>query len=105
MISSYRILSCREMDGVALLKAVKKIRPNIFFIMLTAYGTIQNAVEAMKLGAFTYVIKGSDPEELLKEIRNIKKLKQAQSQGSIQSGRQGRGLYAAGRRTACSAKY
>jgi DNA-binding NtrC family response regulator len=47
--------------------------------MLTAYGTIQNAVEAMKLGAFTYVIKGSDPEELLKEIRNIKKLKQAQS--------------------------
>lgn len=68
-----------EMDGVALLKAVKKIRPNIFFIMLTAYGTIQNAVEAMKLGAFTYVIKGSDPEELLKEIRNIRKLKQAQS--------------------------
>ncbi len=69
-----------EMDGVALLKAVKKYSPNIYFIMLTAYGTIENAVEAMKLGAFTYVIKGSNPEELIKEIQNIKKLKQQQSQ-------------------------
>ncbi|HWQ77503.1 MAG TPA: sigma-54 dependent transcriptional regulator [Anaerovoracaceae bacterium] len=67
-----------EMDGVALLKAVKKFRPNLNFIMLTAYGTIENAVHAMKQGAFTYVIKGSDPEELLKEIRNIEKLKQIQ---------------------------
>jgi DNA-binding NtrC family response regulator len=69
-----------EMDGVALLKAVKKYSPNIYFIMLTAYGTIENAVEAMKLGAFTYVINGSNPEELIKEIQNIKKLKQQQHQ-------------------------
>ncbi len=64
-----------ELDGVALLKIVKEFRPNIFFIMLTAYGTIENAVNAMKLGAFTYAIKGSDPENLLKEIQHIKKLK------------------------------
>lgn len=68
-----------EMDGVALLKAVKKYCPNIYFIIMTAYGTIENAVEAMKLGAFTYVIKGSNPEELIKEIQNIKKLKQQQN--------------------------
>jgi DNA-binding NtrC family response regulator len=68
-----------EMDGVALLKAVKKFRPGICFIMLTAYGTIENAVKAMKQGAFTYVIKGSDPEELLKEIQNIGKLRQIQN--------------------------
>jgi Response regulator containing CheY-like receiver, AAA-type ATPase, and DNA-binding domains len=68
-----------EMDGVTLLKAVKKLRPYIYFIMLTAYGTIENAVMAMKQGAFTYVIKGSDPEELIKEIQNIAKLKQMQS--------------------------
>jgi DNA-binding NtrC family response regulator len=60
-----------EMDGVALLKAVKKSCPNLYFIMLTAYGTIENAVNAMKLGAYTYAIKGSDPEELLKEIRTV----------------------------------
>jgi len=68
-----------EMDGVALLKTVKKIRPNICFIMLTAYGTIENAVEAMRQGAFTYVIKGTDPEELIKEIRNIRKLRPSQN--------------------------
>jgi DNA-binding NtrC family response regulator len=77
-----------EMDGVALLKAVKKYCPNIYFIMLTAYGTIENAVEAMKLGAFTYVIKGSNPEELIKEIQNIKKLKQ-QSQETASQGEVG----------------
>lgn len=68
-----------EMNGIVLLKAVKKIRPDLFFIILTAHGTINNAVEAMKQGAYTYVIKGSDPEELLKEIQNIEKLKQTQS--------------------------
>ncbi len=68
-----------EMDGLALLKTVKKYREDIYFIMLTAYGTIDNAVKAMKQGAFTYVIKGSDPEGLLKEIQNICKLKQIQS--------------------------
>ena len=68
-----------EMDGVALLKAVKKHRPDICFIVLTAYGTVENAVEAMRQGAFTYVIKGSDPEELLKEIQNIRKLRQSES--------------------------
>lgn len=67
-----------EMDGVALLKAVKKQKPNIYFIILTAYGTVENAVQAMKLGAFTYVIKGSDPEELLKEVQHTRKLKQLQ---------------------------
>lgn len=67
-----------EMDGITLLKAVKAVKPDINFIILTAYGTIENAVKAMKQGAFTYVIKGSDPEELLKEIENIKKLLQIQ---------------------------
>ncbi len=68
-----------EMDGVSLLKAVKKFRPGISVILLTAYGTIENAVQAMKQGAFTYVIKGGDPVELLKEIQNICKLKQIQN--------------------------
>lgn len=64
-----------ELDGVELLKIVKKLKPCIYFIIMTAFGTIENAVKAMKFGAFTYVIKGSDPKELLKEIAHIKKLK------------------------------
>lgn len=71
-----------EMDGVALLKAVKKIRPDISFVMLTAYGTIENAVQAIKQGAFSYVIKGNDPKELLKEVQNVDKLKLIQNKAS-----------------------
>lgn len=64
-----------EMDGIALLKAIKNKQPNTYVIIMTAYGTIENAVNAMKLGAYNYVIKGSKPEELMVEIENIIKLK------------------------------
>ncbi len=64
-----------EIDGIGVLKAVKKKRPNTYVIIMTAFGTIENAVNAMKLGAYTYVIKGSNPEELLVEIENIRKLR------------------------------
>lgn len=64
-----------EMDGVTLLKAIKKKQYKAYIIIMTAYGTIENAVNAMKLGAYTYIIKGSNPEELLDEIENIKKLR------------------------------
>jgi len=60
-----------------LLKEVKKVKPNLRFIIMTAYGTIENAVTAMKEGAYSYTIKGSDPEELLKEIGDLAMLKQA----------------------------
>jgi DNA-binding NtrC family response regulator len=63
-----------EMDGITLLKAVRRLRPDVFFLITTAYGTIENAVEAMKHGAFGYLIKGSDPEEMLREVAQIKKL-------------------------------
>ena len=64
-----------EMDGVTLLKEVKRLNPNLCFIIMTAYGTIENAVTAMKEGAYSYTIKGVDPEELLQEISNLKKIK------------------------------
>ncbi len=63
-----------EMDGISLLSSIKTAYPDLPVIMLTAYGTIENAVQAMKEGAFSYVIKGNDPEELLKEVHNIEKL-------------------------------
>lgn len=64
-----------EMGGIDLLKAIKAKQPRTYVIIMTAYGTIENAVNAMKLGAYNYVIKGSKPEELLMEIENIKKLR------------------------------
>lgn len=66
-----------EMNGVELLKKVKDVKPETYIIILTAFGTIENAVEAMKYGAFNYVIKGSDIEQLLGEIEIIKKISQS----------------------------
>jgi two-component system, cell cycle sensor histidine kinase and response regulator CckA len=46
-----------EMDGIALIKAALEIDPNLVAIIMTGQGTIQTAVEAMKVGAFDYVMK------------------------------------------------
>lgn len=64
-----------ELDGIGLLQIVRKKYIHTTVIIMTAYGTIENAVNAMKLGAYTYIIKGSKPEDLLAEIRNLEKLK------------------------------
>ncbi len=57
-----------KMDGLTLLKHCKMEAPESEFIMLTAYGSIDSAVEAMKLGAFDYLTK---PIESLEELRLI----------------------------------
>jgi len=46
-----------EMDGIQLLKQVKTLHPDTQFILMTGYGSIDNAVEAMKEGAYDYVTK------------------------------------------------
>lgn len=46
-----------DMDGIELLKKALEIDPNLVCIIITGHGTIQTAVEAMKLGAFDYVLK------------------------------------------------
>lgn len=74
-----------EMDGVTLLKEMKKFNPNLCFIIMTAYGTIENAVTAMKEGAYSYAIKGVDPEELLKEIGDLTKIKTMNESASEES--------------------
>lgn len=76
-----------EMDGVTLLKEMKKLDPDLCFIIMTAYGTIENAVTAMKEGAYSYAIKGVDPEELLKEIGDLTKIKKMNESAS-EGGRQ-----------------
>jgi DNA-binding NtrC family response regulator len=52
------------MDGLELLKKGKAVNPGMSFIMLTAFGTIHSAVTAMKEGAYDYLIKPIDTEEL-----------------------------------------
>lgn len=54
-----------EMDGLAFLQAAKKQVPDITVIMMSAYGTIEDAVQAMKLGAYDYIAKPFKEDEIL----------------------------------------
>ena len=56
-------------DGLSLLKEVKSVVPETVVILMTAFGTINNAVEAMKIGAYDYVTKPFENDELLSKIR------------------------------------
>jgi DNA-binding NtrC family response regulator len=51
-------------SGLEVLQAVKQLHPDSEVIVLTAYGTIESAVNAMKIGAYDYVTKPLDPERL-----------------------------------------
>lgn len=57
-------------DGMKILKEIKHIDKEIIIIMLTAYGDVKGAVEAMKLGAFDYITKPFNNEELALIIKN-----------------------------------
>jgi DNA-binding NtrC family response regulator len=57
-------LQMPEMDGIQLLSEIKGKYPHIEFIVMTGYGTVKTAVEAMQLGAAHYIQKPLDHEEL-----------------------------------------
>lgn len=54
-----------EMDGIETLKAIKKEWPLVEVVMLTGYGSVGSAIDAMKLGAFDYLTKPCDLDELV----------------------------------------
>ncbi|HLG30443.1 MAG TPA: response regulator [Candidatus Brocadiales bacterium] len=49
-----------KMNGIELLGRFKKINPDLIVIMVTAFGTLKTAIEAMKLGAYDYITKPFD---------------------------------------------
>jgi len=60
-----------EMDGMEFLKMIKGTRPEMPVIMMTAYGSIDTAVEAMKIGANDYITKPVDLRDLLLRISKV----------------------------------
>lgn len=58
-----------DMDGMTVLKKVRELRPDIAVIMITAFGTIDLAVEAMRAGAFHFVTKPFRMKEILAIVR------------------------------------
>ncbi|MCP4177607.1 MAG: sigma-54-dependent Fis family transcriptional regulator [bacterium] len=72
VISDVRML---EMDGITLLKKVKKDKPELPFLLITAYANIRDAVNSLKLGAVDYLEKPVDLDELKAAVSDTLNLK------------------------------
>ena len=59
-----------KMDGVEVLEAVKKIKPEIPIVMISGHGDLDTAVNTMRMGAFDYISKPPDLNRLLNTVRN-----------------------------------
>jgi DNA-binding NtrC family response regulator len=59
------------MDGLQVLKEIKRINTEIDVVIITAYGTIETAVEAIKVGAIDYITKPVELEELLIQVERV----------------------------------
>ncbi len=59
------------MDGVELLQKTKEDFPDLCVVMMTAYATVETAVEAMKIGALDYLLKPFDPDTLVPMVLRI----------------------------------
>ena len=62
-------LQMPEMDGLTLLENIKEIAPDVQVILITAYSTTEKAIDAMKLGAYDYLLKPFDNDALLTSIQ------------------------------------
>ena len=68
------------MDGIEALREIKKIDPLLQVIMLTGHANVEVAIEGMELGAFDYLMKPADMDELLYKIQDAYKAKSIQEQ-------------------------
>lgn len=75
-------IKMQRMTGLQLLREVKKIDPNIVFILITAYSSFESAIEAIRGGAADYLVKPFDVEELIFRIENAVKKRELQIQVS-----------------------
>ncbi len=69
-----------KMDGLELLENARTIQPNIKIILLTAHATVTQAVQAVKLGAFDYITKPFDDEELFVAIDKALRFERLESE-------------------------
>jgi two-component system NtrC family response regulator len=72
-----------DLNGIEVLERVKIINPEISFVIVTAYGTVENAVKAMRLGAFDYISKPVDLDELDLMIERIIEHKNLKSENQL----------------------
>lgn len=76
-------LKMPKMDGMELVRRVKELYPTIEIMVVTAFGTIESAVQSIKYGATGYFVKGSDPEGLILDINRMAKIKRLEKDKRI----------------------
>jgi len=75
-----------ELNGFEVLKKIKRYDPNIYVIMVSAQENIETAVNALKYGAFDYLVKDADVcEKMTKTIEKIFKIKEEMSQNKLKN--------------------
>ena len=67
-------LKMEEMDGLALLENIRKLSPETLVVMITAYGTVENAVKAIKMGAYDFLLKPIMPETVEHVLNRVSEI-------------------------------
>ena len=76
-----------KVDGIELLEQARSIQPDLKVILLTAYATVSQAVKAVKLGAFDYITKPFEDEELLAAIDKATAFQHLENENKLLRGR------------------
>ena len=71
------------MDGIETMMEIHRIRPEASIIIITAYATVDTAIQAMKEGAQEYIVKPCNPQEISMLVSRMLKLKKLQSENAI----------------------
>jgi DNA-binding NtrC family response regulator len=71
------------MDGIETMMEMRRLRPDASIIIITAYATVDTAIQAMKEGAQEYIVKPCHPQEISMLVSRILKLKKLQSENVI----------------------
>jgi len=69
------------MDGIETLRELKRLRPEVEVIMLTGHANVEAAIQGMELGAFDYLVKPVDIDELLFRLQDAARRKSLLEQG------------------------
>lgn len=73
------------MDGIETLREIKARYPLVEVVMLTGHGTIETAIEGMKLGAFDYLLKPTNIDQLMAKIQEARSKKKTHEEKIMQA--------------------
>lgn len=76
-------IQMQGMDGVSLLNNIQKVRNELPVILMTAYGSIEQAVDAMRIGALDYLVKPFEPEVLVSKVSQYLPTSMQNSEGVV----------------------